>query len=127
MNPANLQSPVPLDGLPTDIQAKILACIPPSEVTENGYTARALVGLMEGIKRYGTPAMQLIAEDTIPRIIAADNERRRRQEAIRHAEENPDDRAAQIAGLEAAKAILEGQLADVEAELAMLEEEGGAL
>lgn len=105
---------IPLDGIEPDAQAKILACIPKSESVENGLTLRGLIALFEGIKRYGPLSYQLIAADSIPKMIAAEAEHRRLMQAIRDGDENPDCPELVIAGLEAKIALNEAELAYLE-------------
>lgn len=71
--------PGPLSELPIETQELICACVPESEyrvMPEDGrlaFTARGMVAMFEGVKKYGPPDIAAFAEMAIPQMIKAAN------------------------------------------------------
>ena len=72
--------PGPLGELPRATQEKIHACVPASEIINGGYTARGMIAMMEGVKRYGPLPHRLIASATIPELIKAEKQSRKKKD-----------------------------------------------
>lgn len=77
--------PGPLAELPADVQENIWGCVPRSEVTATGaISARGMVAMMEGVKRYAPPDIAAEADWAIREIIKASNHHAARTRGPRH-------------------------------------------